>query len=243
MKNGKPRLGRRVILPHFLGRISARFERGTVFDSYLRQAERPRSTKAHDQVKRVAWSLPATCANVLLVGALLFSGYASAQEVTDEIPDHATTARYGGGWDCDRGYRETNDSCTAVEPPANAYATNSAFGVGWECRRGHRKLDESCVAIDLPTNGYLSAGRGDAWKCARGFRKTGESCISIEVPANGYLSASSYGTGWECERGYQAVDETCFAFVVPANAHVNFSGKDWDCDRPYRKSQHTCELH
>ena len=82
---------------HSLGHVPARFRRGVLFDSYLHQAERPQSRAANDQAKRVARSLCAIGAKGLLVGALLFSSHAFAAGVTNEIPEHATTARYGGG--------------------------------------------------------------------------------------------------------------------------------------------------
>lgn len=182
------------------------------------------------------------CAAVLLPLALLLAEHAVAREAATEPPEHATATRYGGRWNCDHGYQESNGSCAAVSLPANAYATDSSYGSGWACRRGFREIDETCVAVVVPANAYLIAGRGDAWKCSRGFRQAGESCIAIDVPANGFLSTSLYGSGWDCERGYKAVGETCIALVVPDNAHVNHTGNGWSCNRPYRKARGVCEL-
>ena len=195
-----------------------------------------------DRPPRVVNALSALFACTLILSALLSPAVAFARDDPAATPAHATTSRYGGRWDCDHGYRESNGTCTAVELPANAYATDSAVGAGWECGRGYKNTEESCVAIGVPENGYISAGRGDAWKCARGFRQEGKSCVAIVVPANGFLSTSSYGAGWECERGYRAVADTCLAVVVPANGHVNYSGTGWSCDRPFQKKHGVCEL-
>ncbi|HTE42571.1 MAG TPA: hypothetical protein VK629_17255, partial [Steroidobacteraceae bacterium] len=57
----------------------------------------------------------------LLVGA---SGRSLAQDTTAvTVPDNSRARSYGGGWECNRGYRRADESCKAVQIPANAYAT------------------------------------------------------------------------------------------------------------------------
>ena len=137
----------------------------------------------------------------LLVAA---SGSVYAQAGPGDVPENASAKRYGTGWACDRGYREADGACAAVDIPANAYATGSSYGSGWECSRGFRRSKGSCAAIRVPANAYLNSTRGDTWKCDRGFRKIDDTCVAIKVPSNGYLSDSSYGRGWQCDRGFGA---------------------------------------
>jgi hypothetical protein len=163
-----------------------------------------------------------------------------ARDPLVEIPEHASAKRYGGGWECDRGYREANGICMAVKVPADAYATNASYGPGWECNWGYGKVDETCVAIEVPPNAYLNASGSARWTCDRGYRPVGEACVPIEVPVNGYLTDDSYRTGWKCERGYREAREACVALDIPENAHIDYSGNDWECNEPYQKRQGKC---
>ena len=126
---------------------------------------------------------------------------AFGQDRSAGIPEHASAKRYGGGWECDRGYREANGVCMAVKVPADAYATDVSYGAGWECNRGYGKVDETCVSIEVPPNAYLNASGSARWTCDRGYRPVDGACAFIEVPRNGFLTGDSYGTGWKCEIG------------------------------------------
>jgi hypothetical protein len=50
-------------------------------------------------------------------------GLVLAQEGSVEIPINAHAKKYADGWACDRGYRESNEQCDAVNLPDNAYPT------------------------------------------------------------------------------------------------------------------------
>ena len=66
------------------------------------------------------------CAPIAL--ALLFAcSTAMSQDGTKTIPENARAAY--GSWDCNRGFVRTNDSCTPLEVPRNAYL--SSFGTSW----------------------------------------------------------------------------------------------------------------
>lgn len=174
--------------------------------------------------------------------ALLPMEAAQAQARSAGMPDNASAGKYGGGWECDRGYRERGGDCTAVDVPANAYATDRSYGLGWECMRGFRAVDKkACVPIAVPENGYLDAS-GDNWNCNRGYRKSGAACLAVMVPENGYFVDSPSGRGWHCDRGFRAVGDACVAVEVPQNAHLDYSGNAWECDRPYRRLQDNCTL-
>jgi hypothetical protein len=179
---------------------------------------------------------------LILLGLLAVApGGVFAQGDSIEMPQNAHAKSYGGGWECDRDYRKINETCAAVEIPANAYSTNASYGRGWECGRGYRKSVEACVPINVPANAYLNAS-GDTWKCNRGYRAVDEACLIVKVPENAYLVDSSYGLGWACGRGYRAVNNFCVGVTMPENAHLDYSGNDWDCNRPYQKQQDRCAL-
>ena len=149
---------------------------------------------------------------------------ALAQEFKGALPANATAKNYGGGWECDRGYRKNAGSCVAVTLPMNAYLTDSSYGVGWACKHGYKKTVEACLPVALPANAYLSGTSGDRWSCERGHRQLNNTCEAISVPENGYLTPSSSGSGWTCERGYRAMaqEETG---ALPANATAkNYGG-------------------
>jgi len=163
-----------------------------------------------------------------------------AKDSPVEIPKNAQAKSYGSGWECNRGFRETEGGCALEKIPPNAYPTKSSYGPVWECLRGYKTRNEACVAIKVPPHGYL-ASYGDQWKCHRGYRKEADDCVAIRVPANGYLADDdSFGRGWQCKRGFAAIDTGCVAVKLPANAHLDFSGSRWECDRSYEKKQGRC---
>jgi hypothetical protein len=180
---------------------------------------------------------------VALSAALLLAPVdAIGEGSTVILPENASASHYADRWVCNRGYRETDGACAAVELPLNAYLTGSALGRGWECRRGYVDRDAACVLVYLPKNAYLISQRGDVWKCARGFSTVDDACVAIRVPENAFLTASTHGTGWECDRGYRSTNESCVELRVPENAHIDYSGHEWECDRPYRKQGGECVL-
>jgi hypothetical protein len=156
------------------------------------------------------------------------------------LPQNAHYKTYGDGWECNYGYKQDNDVCTAIKVPANAYL--NSYGSKWECKRGYLESGGECSAINVPDNAYLNS-YGNKWECKRGYRASSYACLAIKVPANGYLIESSYGSGWKCEHGFRAVGGACMAVRVPVKAHINASGNDWECNMPYRRSNNECISH
>ncbi|MDH3579400.1 MAG: hypothetical protein OEM91_02080, partial [Hyphomicrobiales bacterium] len=109
----------------------------------------------------------------------------AAQSIPVGMPENARAKTYGGGWECERGFREANGTCATVKVPANAYLTDTSYGRAWECERGFREVSEACAAIKVPSHAYLDSA-GDGWKCDRGYRKVEEACVAVKIPANGY---------------------------------------------------------
>jgi hypothetical protein len=119
---------------------------------------------------------PSSCGFLILVLFLaLGSSVAPAQDDPGEAPPHAHLKRYGVGWECDRGYRKTGDTCVAVEVPPNGYL--SSFGDGWDCDRGYRKTGDTCVVVHVPSNGHLVSS-GHTWTCDAGYRRERDQCVS-----------------------------------------------------------------
>ena len=111
---------------------------------------------------------------------------ATAKDTALDIPENAHTNRYGSGWECDRGYRPTKNSCVAIKLPENAFLTDKTYGRGWDCMRSFRERNGSCVAIKIPPNAYLDSF-GDNWNCNRGYKKVSKACVLVNIPKNGYL--------------------------------------------------------
>jgi hypothetical protein len=93
---------------------------------------------------------------ILMLAFALWPGIAAAQGDAAAAPLNAHMKRYGSGWECDRGYREVNAACAAVEVPPNAYLADSSYGRGWECDRGYRQVNEGCTLVEVPPNAHLA---------------------------------------------------------------------------------------
>ena len=165
----------------------------------------------------------------------------NSNEVLNGIPENASARSYGSGWNCNKGYRESEGACDEIIVPANAYATNKTYGKGWECKRSFLEVNNSCNFIKVPENAYLDYS-GNKVKCDRGYLMVNKTCELIKVPANGFLDVSSYGPGWKCLRGYRADNGVCIALKIPENAHIGYSGKAWECNNPYTRKQNQCVL-
>jgi hypothetical protein len=139
------------------------------------------------------------------------------------LPAHARASRYGGGWDCLRGFEVSAGACVLVKIPAHGYL--AASGNDWECSRGYLKVQQSCQAFSVPVNGHANdSAFGPGWKCDRGFREANGGCARIAVPANAFAVDASYGSGWECSRGYRTDGNGCVAVAVPANGFLVRAG-------------------
>ena len=131
--------------------------------------------------------------------------------VAQTMPENASAKSYGDGWQCNVGYRLTNETCAAIVVPDNAYETNRTYGSGWECHHGFRKVDgTACIAVVVPDGGFLDPS-GERWHCLRGFFKVDDKCQEIVMPENAYLVDGSRGSSWECERGFKQTGDLCGA--------------------------------
>ena len=145
---------------------------------------------------------------ILLAFLATRPGVALAQDGVAEIPENAHAKSYGSGWECDHGYRASDEACVAVKVPENGYLAASAYGPGWQCDRGYRAVDEACVAIKVPENGYLAdSGYGPGWQCDRGYQALDEACVAVKVPENAHIDL--FGDGWECNPPYRKKQDSC----------------------------------
>lgn len=110
----------------------------------------------------------------LLFGASLLSAYAGISSQADERapPPNAHASRYGGDWECSRGFRQVEEACVAIRVPANAYL--DSFGNDWDCNRGYMKDDQGlgCKAVKVPANAHVEDEEafGTGWECDLGYR-------------------------------------------------------------------------
>jgi hypothetical protein len=143
---------------------------------------------------------------VLIIISVLAPGAARAYDGSTKIPENAHAKSYGGGWECNYGYKEENNTCRPIKIPDHAYL--NSYGSRWECNRGYRSSGRACVAIKVPANGYLDdASYGPGWRCERGFRQTTDACEAVKVPENGHISSS--GNDWECNKPYHRDTNKC----------------------------------
>ena len=80
---------------------------------------------------------------------------ATRDDSAGAVPLNSHTRRYGGGWECDRGYQSVGRSCVAVEVPPNAYLDPS--GNGWECNRGYREPRKPCKGTSICAHAPLAS--------------------------------------------------------------------------------------
>jgi hypothetical protein len=114
---------------------------------------------------------------IALLAVALWPGVAATQEGSaGTAPPNAHMKRYGGGWECDRGYQKRAESCIPVEVPSNGYL--DASGRDWACERGFKKGRRSCLALQLPTHAHLGYS-GNRWACDPGYRQRGETCTVV----------------------------------------------------------------
>jgi hypothetical protein len=98
------------------------------------------------------WRPHAMSIHPLIFLALLVAvpGHVFAQGGSVEMPENARAKSYGGGWECDRGYREDNGACAAIKVPANAYLNSS--GDRWTCDRAHLIAVSTYKVDDSPAS-------------------------------------------------------------------------------------------
>jgi hypothetical protein len=89
--------------------------------------------------------------------AATFTGTAHGQGVASPLPENTHAETYGTGWECNRGFSETDGACAAIQVPANAYPTSLSYGRGWDCKRGYREIHNTCNAVEIPASAYLNA--------------------------------------------------------------------------------------
>jgi len=129
----------------------------------------------------------------------------------------------GGGWSCNRGYREVNNQqCVEITIPR--MHTLWTRVMAWLVVRSRLSAKWTQRAWRLrAANGYLLRRRDD-WKCDRGFRQQGNTCLLVHAK-NAYLDGS--GSDWKCDRGFRKEGVVCSSLTVPVNAYINYSGNDW----------------
>ena len=180
----------------------------------------------------------------LLFAASLLAAYSGLSSQADERvpPRNAQASRYGGGWECSRGFRQVEEACVSIKVPANAYL--DSFGNDWDCDRGYMKDDQGlgCKAVKVPANAHEEDEEafGTGWECDPGYREDDNRCTRIVVPANAYYSGLSFEHGWECNPGYRQEGDRCTAVRPPVHGFLVGERDEWACYRGFMKSADSC---
>ncbi len=112
----------------------------------------------------------------LVVAMIVFSSSALSCLVAEspEVPEHAYIT-YGDSWNCERGFKSTDDECQSIKVPEHAFLTESSSGDGWKCERGFKRAEDECQPVEVPEHAYLT-DYGGTWKCERGFKREDDRC-------------------------------------------------------------------
>jgi hypothetical protein len=193
---------------------------------------------------RIAPTRPLVMSICMLFGASLLGASARVSSQVDDSlpPPNAQANRFGGGWECARGFRQVDERCVRIRVPANAYL--DSFGDEWDCARGYVKDDHDvgCKILKIPANAHAGdGGTFDAgWECDPGYREVSGRCARVVVPANAYYSQLSLDRAWECNPGYRQEGETCRAVRAPAHGFLVGDRDDWTCERGFTKRTDSC---
>ena len=93
------------------------------------------------------------------------------------VPANASLSYSGTSWDCNKGFRQSGNSCIKVVVPRNA--TLSYSGHSWDCSKGFRQSGNSCVKVGGLKEGYASDGNSF---CSYGYVRKGNKCVEVNYP-------------------------------------------------------------
>ena len=102
----------------------------------------------------------AFAATSMLIAATTFmvaAQTAFSQNAVNQIdggtrPTNSHATPYGDNWNCDWGYERTDDRCSAIAVPVNAFLDGSK----WRCDRGFYENDGKCLPVQLPDNAHAT---------------------------------------------------------------------------------------
>ena len=103
---------------------------------------------------RYHWSL------IVLLFVAIGPGVTSAQSEPVNAPPNSHATRYGRGWQCDRGYREDEHSCVAVDVPLNALLDSRGREVGRQATgvsipAYFKQYNPQTITLPRTSGGYL----------------------------------------------------------------------------------------
>lgn len=150
------------------------------------------------------------------------------------IPKNAH-AIYGGGWECDCGYRRCGNECRLVEVPEHGHLDYS--GHSWECDFGYYRVGNECRTVIIPEHAHLDYSSHN-WECDRGYYRHFNECRPIDVPQ--HASLNLYGDGWSCDDGYIKRGEECVHVTQASDNEIrdhmiklSISSYSGNCPCPY----------
>ncbi len=165
------------------------------------------------------------------------------------VPTNAHLTYSGNNWECNRGFKLSEDkmSCISVFVPDHATANtigsfncNSGFKQSLPSEDG-KKVNDKCVKVpDIKDGKFFQFGSD--FYCVNGYKKNEQNrtCNKIEIPENAKEDRSSLD-GWRCLGGYIRDGDHCKKFTLPE--HATWSGDFWKCEAGYIKnySNNSCD--
>lgn len=156
------------------------------------------------------------------------------------VPSNAHLTYSGNSWDCNRGFRMSEDKsrCEEIRIPTNATANTTQ---GFYCNSGFERVGDTCLKAKPIENGKFYEF-GANFYCNKGYKRNEETktCDKIIIPENAFEDSTSLD-GWNCFSEYLKQGEECKKFDLPE--HGFWFHNYWGCEPGYRKNlvQKNCE--
>lgn len=107
------------------------------------------------------------------ISHLIFSILLCSTAFSQTLSQNAHKNPFGGGWECNRGFKQVGNECQKVQLPANAVL--DILGNDWECKRGFKRTGNECGKLTIPANASIDI-LGNDWICNKGFKRSASEC-------------------------------------------------------------------
>lgn len=150
-----------------------------------------------------------------------------------DVPSNSHLTYSGNSWDCNRGFRLSEDktSCEEIKIPDNASANTIE---GFYCNSGFQRIGNECKKVSEIENGKFYEIGSDFY-CQNGYRKneSQNTCEKIKIPQNAFADSTSFD-GFRCFSGYLKEGSECIKFDLPE--HGFWFHDYWGCEPGYKKN-------
>jgi hypothetical protein len=144
----------------------------------------------------------------------------SHASVAQQIPRNAHPNPYGGGWTCDRGFRNNNGQCVAVQLPQNAEL--DIYGSGWTCSYGFKQVGNECQKM---SPAELAAYQKQIAEMQARRRRVIGSSNTYTTGKGAEFSVAVRDADLNCNEGYSGAYDGC-EVEVRFRITTNYNGSD-----------------